>query len=495
VDRAPGRNEARLSRPSWRFWALLTLAAAALGYLVAQTRQTASVDRLPALPDLSRQTAEVRAQLTETDAAARSHPASADAVGALGLAYHSDMFYQQAERCYAIAEQLSRSTWRWTYYRALAQSARGDADGLADRWRRVVALAPEFSPAWWQLGEVEFKAGHHDRARDAWRRALTLPEPARPAPPPDAPVRVPQAPIAAYATLGLARVAMLQGDADRARETLEAVVAKSPRFGPALRLLSSAYAALNRTDEAARAGRMADQSPGYDPYVDPMIDDLVRTSRSSTFLLQQAATADLSTNARWREYLIRRALDFDRENADALYELAAVLRVLKRYDEALELLERHRRLVPGDVQVLADIGRCLSGLRRFAEAESTLRRALDGLDDANTRYDLGLALDRMDRFAEAIVEYQRALERNPNHRDALNNLGVVYGRLGKLNEAARQFEHLVAIEPGNADAHANLGVISIARGARDVAAREFHEALEIDPNHARARDGLREIGR
>ena len=206
------------------------------------------------------------------------------------------------------------------------------------------------------------------------------------------------------------------------------------------------------------------------------------------------ATADLTINAAWREYLIRRALEFDPGNTDALFELASLLRVLRRFDEALPLLERHAQLVPDDFQVLADIGRSLSGMQRYAEAEATLRRALEGLDDANTRYDLGLALDRLGHAAEAIAEYQRAIERNPNHRDALNNLGVAFARQGKFGEGARQFERLIATEPENADAHANLGVVLMARGERSAAAREFGEALRIDPNHARAQEGLRQTG-
>ena len=63
-------------------------------------------------------------------------------VGSLGLAYHADMFYDQAQRGYAIAEELRGASWRWTYYRALAQGARGDADGLAAGLRQVVAAAP-----------------------------------------------------------------------------------------------------------------------------------------------------------------------------------------------------------------------------------------------------------------------------------------------------------------------------------------------------------------
>jgi len=151
--------------------------------------------------------------------------------------------------------------------------------------------------------------------------------------------------------------------------------------------------------------------------------------------------------------------------------------------------------VPGDFQALADIGRCLSGLQRFAEAESALRRALEGLDDANTHFDLGVALDRRGRLPEAIAEYQAALERNPNHKDALNYLGVSFVRQGRLEEAAEQFERLIASDPDSADAHTNLGVVFLTQGARDKAASEFRAALQLSPDHALAREGLRKLER
>ncbi len=483
----------------WRFWAVLAAIAAALAALatlgVVEVRQARYAARLPALPDLSGQSPAVREHLTEADRAARARPTSPEEVGALGLAYHADMLYAQADASYAVAAELSGSPWRWTYYRALVQDATGNADELAARLREVVDLAPDFSPAWWRLGELEFKAGRYDGAEQAWRRVLALPEPTAPAAGEGKVRRVAAAPMSAHAALGLARLALVRGDASAALERLEKLSASAPRFGPAVRLLAAAYDAAGRREDADRALRLADRLPGYDPYIDPVLDTLVRESRSSTFLLQQASSADLSLNAAWREYLIRRALEFDPDNADALFELASVLRVLRRYDEALALLERHERLAPGDFQVLADIGRCLSGLGRYPEAQSVLRRALAGLDDANTRYDLGFVLERGGRVSEAIAEYRRALERNPNHRDALNNLGVDLARQGDLAQAVRQFERLVAVDPDNPDAHTNLGGVLLARGAREAAGQAFREALRLDSSHARARLGLREATR
>jgi tetratricopeptide (TPR) repeat protein len=444
---------------------------------------------------LSGQPAAIVTHLTEANRAARANPTSAEAVGAAGLAFHADMFYEQAHQYYEIARELGGDAWRWTYYDALAKGERGDTEGLTQGLRKVVRVQPGLSAAWWQLGEAEFKAGRYDGAREAWHRVLMLNEPTRATPTPGTPARAVSAPISAYAELGLARVAMLEGDAAGAQELLEKVTRQSARFGPAFRLLGSAYAALGLAADAERAVRTADRLPGYDPYVDPMIDALARESRSSTFLLQQASTADLDTNAAWHEYLVRRAVEFDPANADALYELASMLRVLRRYDEALAVLERHRRLVPGDSQALAQMGRCLVGSQRFAEAESVLRRALEGLDDADTHFNLGVALDRQGRLPEAVAEYQRALDRNPNHKEALNYLGVSLVRQGKLDQAAREFERLISTDPDNADAHTNLGAVFLTQKKESLAEREFRTALQLSPDHALAREGLRKVRR
>ncbi len=484
----------RSGRRRWLAWAAAAMATGVvLAAGVHQARRAVYAARLPALPELSGQPPALREHLEGADRAARGRPTSAEAVGALGLAYHADLFLDHADRAYAMAETLGGGAWRWTYYRALAHGTRGDNEALADGLRQVVAAAPEFGPAWWRLGEAHFKSGRLDRAVEAWRRALTLDEPAAPAEPLAPRARAPGAPLPAHAALGLARVALVRGDAEDAVARLEATTAAAPGFGPAFRLLADAYATLDRDEDAARALRTADRLPLYEPYLDPLAEALIRESRSTTFLLQQAATVDLTTNSPWREYLIRRALEFDPNHRVALAELATMYRVLRRYDEALEVLERQRRLRPDDPGVLADIGRCLSGLGRYAEAEPMLRRALEGLDSALTRYALGLVLDRTGRRGEAIAEYRRTLDHNPNHLGALNNLGVALATQGRMDEATRHFERLVAVDPDDADAHANLGLALAAAGAPDRAARAFREALLLDPAHAGAREGLQDL--
>jgi tetratricopeptide (TPR) repeat protein len=480
-----------------RFW-LVAIAASVIvvaGYAGATAvRQGVYTRRLPALPDLSAQSASIGEHLRGADRRARTNPTSGEAVGALCLAYHADLFYDQADRCYAAAEGLSPPDWRWTYYRALAQAARGNGDAVVVGMRRVVAEAPEFGPAWWRLGEAEFKAGRYDRAEEAWKRAASALEPQHEAAA-GSPVHLPSAQISAYATLGLARIALLGGEADHARQILEATVSSAPRFGPAFRVLGNSYSALGRSADAERALHRANRLRAYASYADPLVDALVRESRNSTFLLQQAAEANDFGNVAWDEYVTGRALEFDGNNADAAYKLGSILRGLGRYGEALELFRRYLQIVPNDFQGLGQMGSCLTDLGRFAEAEPLLRQALEGLDSAVSHYNLGVLLARLGRLQEAVAEYERALDRDPEDVEARSNLATVLVRLGKLDGAARQLARALEIDPDNASAHTNLGVVLAQQGQFERAAREFKEAVRLDPGQAQARAALQTLER
>lgn len=437
-------------------------------------------------PPASKVSPAIATHLRERYDAARDEPSSAAAVGALCRAYHADMLFEHADRCYAIAEALD-GDWRWTYARALIVSERGGGAALQPMLLQVTQAAPRFGPAWLRLGDAEFKAGRHDAALDAWRRAIELGEPERPA---STPPRVVEVPLAAHASLGVARVALAQGKANDARATLEPVVAQAPAFGPAFRLLGDAYRTLGRDAEASSAVYRAGRLPPFAPYADPIVDDLARESRHSTLLLRLASEVTLSVNGPWSEFLTRRAVEVEPDNPDAVLKLARVLRTFERNDEALTLFERYHRMVPGDGLALAHIGSCLSAMGRFGEAEGYFRRALAGADDPLTHFNLGLLLVITGRVDEGIREYERALASDPMLSDARVNLATALARRGRLDRAARELAFVVEHDPDNARARTNYGLILIEQGSRGEAEAQLREALRIAPTLGPAAEAL-----
>jgi tetratricopeptide (TPR) repeat protein len=400
------------------------------------------------------------------------------------------MFFDEADRCYALVTELDSSQWRWRYYRALIQAERGGGEPLVENLRRVVNQAADYGPAWQRLGDALFKAGKYDEARDAWERATTAGASDANQP---APRHVTEVPLSAYANVGLARIALVQGDTARAQDILERVAADAPQFSSALRLLADVYRTLGRHADADRFVYRANRLQPFAPYLDPMVDDLARESRNSTLLLRVSSEANLAVNAEWAEYLTRRALEFDPDNPEAVVKLGRVLRTIGRNEEALQFFQRYHQMVPGDFLGLAHIGSCLSAMGRYQEAESYLRRAVVGIDDPQTHYNLGLLLSITNRTPEAIAEYEKALTRDPMHADARLNMATALARLGRMDQASRELTRLVEQDPDNAVARTNLGVVLLQLGKVEQARVQLEAALRSDPGLEPARQALDSI--
>ena len=455
-----------MTRPRPMRWALavgalLVVTGAIAGWV--SWRSATALARVPAPPPAASMTPAVAAHVGAAFAAAQQNPGSIDAVGPLCLAYHADMLFDQAERCYHLAIDLEPNAWSWHYHRALLDFERGGSPALAGRLRRVVELTPGSVPAWLRLGDAEFKAGRYDAAADAWGRARDLPEgPAASA----APTHHVEVPLAAYASLGLARIALVKGDGAAAVAILEPIVAAQPRFSVALRLLADGLRATGRAAEAEAAVTRAGRLPPFAPYADPAVDALARESRNATLLLRLASEADLAVNLEWSEHLTRRALEFEPDNPEAIAKMARLHRAAGRNEEALALFERYQRMVPGDFQVLAQIATTLSALGRFEEAEGYFAQALRGVDDAVTHFNVGLLMARAGRLDEAIAAYGRALEREPTLSDARSNLATVFARQGRLDRAVQELERALSYDPANTLALKNLQVIRDIQAGR-----------------------------
>lgn len=480
---------------------------------LARRAQSASI---PALEDLSNLPPPARAQVEAADAAARAHPRDARSVGALGTAYHASLLPLAAIDVYAIADHLDPGGWEWIYRKGLLLEERGrQAEGM-DAFNRVTAVNPSHGMTWFRLGEIAFKEGRLADAERAYVRAEQAPEtPAFTAP--GVPARQ-TTPLTAYAQFGRVRVALDSGRREAAMAGLDRIIAAYPAFGPARTMK------VQLTSEAGIADTLAARA--YTPPADPLLDAVVAQSRMRDLLLKHAALAERGGDRAWREFLVRRALEYNPRDPNVLMEMAGMLQSSGRLTEALDYLRQHKTIVPGDHHTLVEEGRVLSDLGRFAEAEAVLRDATR-VRDAAAHYNLGVVLDRTGRTDAARSHYEAALEIDPYHARAMNNLGVWLDRHGqsdaaiallrrsihaapenaethsnlgsaligarRLPEAVRALELAIALGPEAPDAHNNLGIALAQSGRLAEAQREFTAALKLNPNHANARRNLESI--
>jgi len=163
-----------------------------------------------------------------------------------------------------------------------------------------------------------------------------------------------------------------------------------------------------------------------------------------------------------------------------------------KIDEAIRLYEQARTL-----NAETDpLGRHLAMLydqqgddsRAWTEYERALARTPDDVDLQN---DVGMYHLRRSRHAAAEVCFRRALQLQPRHARARNNLGISLAMQGSLPESFAAFSEV----SGPAAAYSNLGVILIRQGKTDMARDHFRRSLEEDPSLIQATTLLAQLDR
>ena len=194
--------------------------------------------------------------------------------------------------------------------------------------------------------------------------------------------------------------------------------------------------------------------------MDPTDPSLVGTRAQILFGLHQDGHA---------EEEFRRALSLDPDLVWARTELGELLRMQRRYREALQHLERAVELAPNDPWPRASRGAAEYALDRYDKARQSLEVALELKEDYGWAHGvLAAVLKDIDRLDEAVVSAERSLELEPR-------LGWVWEVRGSLWLLAPVGSPAAAVRQ-----HARPAQVCYAR------------ALELDPESWEAGVGLGE---
>jgi tetratricopeptide (TPR) repeat protein len=102
-------------------------------------------------------------------------------------------------------------------------------------------------------------------------------------------------------------------------------------------------------------------------------------------------------------------------------------------------------------------------------------------DLADAHKTLGFALSFTGREEAALTEYERAVELNPNHNAAVNNIGVIHAGVGRHAEALRWYKRAFPLDPNNVLSRLNVGFAYAALGEYDIARTWFDQAARLTP--------------
>jgi len=428
----------------------------------------------PVIPDLKSSNPALVKLLTSTDAQARAHPNSAREVGRLGMVYHANQYYLQAESAYKIASRLDPKDYRWVYYQVLMKEENGQEKPEFDPLQRTVQLRPDYLPALQKLGDIYFKQDNLDEAARYYDRIVKF---AGASPPPQA-------------LFGLGRIAAWGKDWHKVIEHLAPVSREYPRFRPPHQLLVDAYEALGQ-EENATEERWVLLETNLTPIptiADPLSDELTSLCCSSTRLLKEAGLLARFGNPERAIQVARRAVEVEPDDADAHHFISRTLLESRgtdpeAVDEALAQLSEGLRLRPDDQLPLMYAAAFFFKHNKTEAATEKLRSMLArNTNNAEAHYYLGLIADRRGRTQEAIAQYEEALRGDPNYAEACHRLGLARVTEGKLDRAIAYFQKAVRLKPMLIQARCNLGVALEQQGKLSQAMEQYREALRLKPN-------------
>jgi tetratricopeptide (TPR) repeat protein len=269
-------------------------------------------------------------------------------------------------------------------------------------------------------------------------------------------------------TLGQASAALERGDAKYAHFLLEKFLQKHPGHQPAMALQARTFVALGAPDEAIAL---------FDQVGAANVDDVHAWARA------------LMIKSQWTHAvpLLKRVLDVDPKDADALYELTACQVRLGKFDEALvnaeKLTENPEQAARGYVfvaAILGDMGNHDKASKAFLEV---LKREPAAKNLQVTPDDLYLQQGRtfmlLGKPAEALDPLKRsvAIHEAP---EAFVLLGDAAMQLGEPRNAALAWQKAIELDPLNREARVALANIALQSGQGEEALK-WLKPLEAVP--------------
>jgi len=238
--------------------------------------------------------------------------------------------------------------------------------------------------------------------------------------------------------------------------------------------------------------------------------------------LQLVALTGVSLSRNWaystNEGLWLDVLEIYPASERALNNLGNVYLGRKQYDKAREYFSRLVARNPRDYIAQQNLGAIYeredSPYHDETKALAYFKAAVAANPDfAEGHYNLGRLHQKMARttmdgqlIAEAVKSYTRALELNPGHALAHNNLGLAYFHMGRPAEARREYEAALRLDPECEPAKVNLKLLDAPAtgpaGAtqvptesvpRELLIRLYEDALRRDPSNAQIRKKLDEV--
>ncbi len=377
---------------------------------------------------------------------------------------------------------------------------RKEYDKALAAYQEAIRLDPNNASAYMDLGELLWKMGRTDEAKEVHARALPLRQKQAKERPEDKAsaqydlgysyywlgqydaaiaafkeaVRL--APNNPYYHEMLGKAYYWQGKpanggpSTRLNEAIaeyQKALALDPKSAWMHSVLASAYTEAGRQEEALKE---LEEAVRLDP-----------CDAEALFLL--ASQYDIMGRTQEAEEAYRRLTQLNPSMALAWQYLAVAASERKDHATAVEYFQAALRADPNDPSLYYGLGHNLYLLGRYEEAEAAYRRFTElAPDDADGFSAWADALGQLGRREEAIAAYKKALALNPKEYLTWMSLGLAHEFLQQWTEAEKAYYEATQLKPTEALAHASRARMLQALNRLEEAVGEYETAIKYAPD-------------
>jgi cellulose synthase operon protein C len=399
--------------------------------------------------------------------ALKNDPDNAIAHYQLGLAYDQQHNDNQAESEWREAVRLRPDLIE--AQRALAAVAvrHGDLDALMQTAQQIIAAQPYSADGYLFKGVAEIARGKYADAQQDAQQALQ---------------RAPQS-SGPYIQMG--NVHLAQKHFADAENYYQQALDKDPSSSDALSGLMNSYFADKQPEKAiAAANAQIAKSPNNSGFYDLLGTALFNGRKD----LQGAEAA------------LRKAIDLDKNNTDALEKLGKVQVQEGSVDKAIALYQQSIKDNPREVRFYILSGELYESQQQWDQAKVMYQQALSIVPDQplasnNLAYVL---LEQGGNPDLALSMAQTARRGMPDSPNAADTLGWAYYQKGVYQSAISQFQEAIRLteQRGMADdavIHYHLGLAYQKANQNGLARQQLEKAVKLSPNNADAKKALSEL--
>lgn len=468
----PGRTRRRLFILGFVL-AIALLGAAGIRFLMGTRRLERIQAALPARVDLTGKPASFASLLSKAEAMTKERGDPLAGVVELGRLYHANGYVAEADACWKLMRSERPSEAMWCYYLADLRRTESDYPEMTTYLEQTTKLAPDYSPAWLKLAELQFKEGEIELAERNYQKRLSL------------------LPGDIYARLGLIRIALQGGQRDEARSQLEELVKDAPDFSTAHNLLAELLGSDGNSAGADRQRFLGTQATRFREADDPWLDQLNAWCYDFSRLCILGAIEFQTAHGDKAQSFYQRAIAAKPDDPSGYELLGELYLKLNEPSLARDMLEGGLRRSAGSkpaITYYVNLSHAYRELKQPAEAVRVVGLGMAEYSDAFELYDsLGTALGDLGKHEEAVEALHKAISLNPNDANSNYNLAVALLAVRRLDEAVVALNRSLTLKPTFPPSLLLLGRIEMDSGRWESAEKYLKPVYESHPDFPDAR--------